>query len=111
MEADNEFECIAVLQDHSQDVKMVAWHPSYDVRLILLEFSFIHQPISIFLALSSVIFWEQVLASCSYDDTIKIWKDDDDDWQCTATLTGHESTVWSIAFSPIGDMIGEKDLL
>ena len=44
----------------------------------------------------------QVLASCSYDDTIRLWKEDDDDWQCVTTLTGHTSTVWSIAFSPNG---------
>src|SRR5262249_25080500 len=37
---DDEFECLAVLQDHTQDVKSVSWHPS-----------------------------EPILASCSYDDT------------------------------------------
>ena len=28
----------------------------------------------------------QILASCSYDDTIKLYKEDDDDWTCYATL-------------------------
>ena len=39
----NEFECVSVLQGHSQDVKMVLWHPTLDV-----------------------------LFSCSYDNTVKV---------------------------------------
>jgi cytosolic iron-sulfur protein assembly protein CIAO1 len=31
MEADDDFECVAVLQEHSQDVKTVVWHPHEDV--------------------------------------------------------------------------------
>ena len=27
---DDDFECVAVLHGHSQDVKMVAWHPRFD---------------------------------------------------------------------------------
>lgn len=63
MESDGEFECIAVLHGHSQDVKNVKWHPT-----------------------------KEILFSCSYDDTIKIWQDDEDDWYCSHTLTGHTST-------------------
>ena len=48
----------------------------------------------------------QILASCSYDDTIRVWVDDpQDDWDCVAILRGHTSTVWSIAFSPDGNYI------
>jgi len=48
----------------------------------------------------------QILASCSYDDTIRIWIDDPhDDWDCVAILRGHTSTVWSICFSPDGNYI------
>lgn len=39
----NEFECVSVLQGHTQDVKMVQWHPTMNV-----------------------------LFSCSYDNTIKV---------------------------------------
>ena len=39
----NEFECIQVLQGHTQDVKMVQWHPTMDI-----------------------------LFSCSYDNTVKV---------------------------------------
>ena len=28
---DDEFECVAVLHGHTQDVKMVAWHPQHSV--------------------------------------------------------------------------------
>jgi WD40 repeat protein len=44
----------------------------------------------------------QTLASCSYDDSIKFWVQSDDDWVCVSTLTGHESTVWCLDFTPDG---------
>ena len=45
----------------------------------------------------------QILASASYDDTIKLYIDDpQEDWFCFQTLTGHDSTVWTLAFSPDG---------
>lgn len=66
------------MQEHSQDVKMVAWHPH-----------------------------KEVLASASYDDTIKIWREDDDDWYCSDTLQGHTSTVWALDFDASGDHIGK----
>ena len=45
--------------------------------------------------------YDQILASASYDDTIKLYIDDpSDDWFSFATLTGHASTVWSLAWSP-----------
>lgn len=69
-EDEEAFEVAAVLHGHSQDVKGVAWHPSRDL-----------------------------LYSCSYDDTIKVWAEAEDDWECTDTLTGHASTVWALAFS------------
>lgn len=39
----NEFECVSVLQGHSQDVKMVKWHPT-----------------------------EDILFSCCYDNSVKV---------------------------------------
>lgn len=48
----------------------------------------------------------QILASASYDDTIKLYKDDpSDDWYCSATLTGHASTVWATAWAPSGNYL------
>lgn len=42
------------------------------------------------------------MASCSYDDSIKLWVQEDDDWECVSTLNGHESTVWWIEFTKDG---------
>lgn len=47
------------LHSGAQDVKMVAWRPD-----------------------------GELLASASYDDTIKLWKDVGDEWECTQTLSG-----------------------
>ena len=74
---DSDFECMGVLMDHTQDVKCVAWHPT-----------------------------EEILASASYDDSIKLYIDDpSDDWFCFTTLTGHTSTVWSVCFAPSGNYL------
>jgi WD40 repeat protein len=70
---DDNFETVAVLQDHTQDVKCVAWHPE-----------------------------EVLLASGSYDNNIMLYKEDIDDWVCVKVLEGHESTVWSLEFEPLG---------
>ena len=63
-----------------QDVKMVAWHPT-----------------------------GEVLISCSYDDSIKVWVDCDGEWECAQTLAGpglgHSSTVWGIAFNKDGSQM------
>jgi WD40 repeat protein len=63
---------------------------------------------------SARVFYEhQILASCSYDDTIRIWIDDPQgDWDCVAILRGHTSTVWSVSFSPDGNYIasGSDDM-
>lgn len=54
-----EFECLSVLQGHSQDVKNICWHP-----------------------------YRQQLLSASYDDLVKVWAADGDDWYCADTLAG-----------------------
>ena len=47
----------------------------------------------------------QFLSSASYDDTIKFWVQEDDDWISIATLKGHESTVWDLAFTKDGGFL------
>ncbi|WFD29754.1 Cytosolic iron-sulfur protein assembly protein [Malassezia sp. CBS 17886] len=85
VQPDSEFECLSVLMEHSQDVKTVAWHPHEEARRG-------RGPAD-----------SQLLASASYDDTIKLYVDDpSEDWFCYSTLRGHTSTVWSLSFSPCG---------
>ena len=57
------------MQEHEGDVKCVAWHPE-----------------------------EELLASASYDDDVRLWREDVDDWGCCGVLRGHESTVWCVAW-------------
>ncbi|KAF4676721.1 cytosolic iron-sulfur protein assembly [Perkinsus chesapeaki] len=73
-----DFECVGILQGHSQDVKSVAWHPCDD----------------------------NVLFSASYDDTIRVWSRSpdggDDDWHCIQTLKGNDTTVWALSLIDAG---------
>lgn len=73
---DEDYDCASVISSHTQDVKHCTWHPS-----------------------------KEVLASCSYDDTIKLYKEDMDDWSCYATLESHESTVWKVCFNVDGSRL------
>lgn len=73
MTEDEDFECASVMSAHSQDVKHCVWNPS-----------------------------REILASCSYDDTVKLFKEEIDDWTCFATLESHESTVWRVCFDKDG---------
>lgn len=82
VESDNEFECVSVGTSHSQDVKTVVWHPS-----------------------------RELVASASYDDTVKLWlSDEDSDWFVSETLDGHESSVWDLDFNSFGDQLGPSPL-
>lgn len=70
-----EFETIAILRDHTADVKCICWRRDDGNG--------------------------EVLASGSYDDTIRLYREDGDgEWGEVATLTGHESTVWSLDWEP-----------
>lgn len=73
-------DCVAVLQEHTQDVKQVLWHP----------------------------YISDLLFSASADDTIRLWKEASDEdefnaspgeWFSYKTLTKHQSIVWSIDIS------------
>ena len=77
-DSDYEIECESVLSTHTQDVKRVVWHPT-----------------------------EDLLASSSYDDTIRIFRNDpnDGDWTCVVTLQGHEPTVWAVDFDATGNLL------
>ncbi|TNN86423.1 putative cytosolic iron-sulfur protein assembly protein ciao1 [Liparis tanakae] len=76
VDEEDEYECVTVVNSHTQDVKHIVWHPT-----------------------------QELLASASYDNNICIYKEADDDWECRATLLGHTSTVWSLAFDADGQRL------
>lgn len=81
-ETDDEWETVAVLNEHEGDVKAIAWCPETN-RSGRGRYS------------------HDVLASASYDDTVRIWREDDDgEWVCVAVLEGHGGTVWGLQWEP-----------
>ncbi|QPG93764.1 hypothetical protein C2857_002302 [Epichloe festucae Fl1] len=83
-EADDEWETIAVLNEHEGDVKAVAWCPDVPGRNALRQQ-----------------YSSDVLASASYDNTVRIWREDGDgEWVCVAVLEGHRGTVWGVEWEP-----------
>ncbi|KAI1815038.1 WD40-repeat-containing domain protein [Poronia punctata] len=86
-EADDEWETVAVLNEHEGDVKAVAWCPDNTSRSNRGRYS------------------SDVLASASYDDTVRIWREDGEgEWICVAVLEGHAGTVWGVQFEPAKDI-------
>lgn len=74
---DEALELLSVLHGHQGDVKAVVFDPSPQAT--------------------------DLLASAAYDDVVKIWVEDGDDWIERASLLGHSSTVWDCRFVPGGD--------
>lgn len=74
----SEFQCVSVCSGHSQDVKCVQFHPN-----------------------------QQQMLSCSYDNSMKVWREEADDWFCCSTITGHSSTVWDAVWTKSNDQIDE----
>ncbi|KAI0205789.1 WD repeat protein [Astrocystis sublimbata] len=82
-EGDDEWETVAVLNEHEGDVKAVAWCPDTPNRNNRGRYS------------------SDVLASASYDDTVRIWREDGEgEWVCVAVLQGHKGTVWGVQWEP-----------
>lgn len=97
-----EWETIAVLQEHSGDVKCVAWQEGVSL------------PPSQNLSAGgdagraegeerrrkNVVGQRELLATGSYDDAIRLWRDveEEGDWSCVAVLEGHAGTVWGVSW-------------
>jgi len=77
-DVDGDYSCAASLLEHTQDVKFLKFKPG------------------------SLTFF-----SASFDNSIKVWVRDEDDWVCVKTLTSHQSTVW--ALDVIGDILSSAD--
>ncbi|PHH76093.1 hypothetical protein CDD82_4141 [Ophiocordyceps australis] len=78
---DDEWETVAILNEHDGDVKAVAWCPDVPGRNTS----------------SRRHYSSDVLASASYDNTVRIWREDADaEWVGVAVLEGHAATVWGV---------------
>jgi cytosolic iron-sulfur protein assembly protein CIAO1 len=98
---DEEWETVAVLQEHTGDVKCVDWcagavmpkSKSMDVAGAGAGTEEHDEE-------TRVVGAREVLASSSYDDTIRLWRDieSEGDWSCIAVLTQHTGTVWTVKF-------------
>ena len=75
----DEFDCVSVLSGHTQDVKFVRFSTT-----------------------------DNNLYSCSYDDTIKVWYYEGDEFTNINTLRLHEGTVWGLAFKSSPDQFIEE---
>ncbi|RMD42734.1 hypothetical protein DV735_g2450, partial [Chaetothyriales sp. CBS 134920] len=118
---DGEWETVAVLQEHTGDVKCVAWCEG--ARLPSQRRIGQQQELNgdgTAMAVDGteggggkeriigsreqerIVGSREVLASGSYDDTIRLWRDveSEGDWVCIAVLEGHAGTVWSVKFEP-----------
>ncbi|GBE63059.1 WD G-beta repeat containing protein [Babesia ovata] len=76
MDGSLEFYCTAILTGHTQDVKCVCWSTN-----------------------------ALLLASSSYDETVRLWGLIRQDWVCIQTLSMFTSTVWSVSFDVDGSRL------
>lgn len=95
--AEGEYECAGILSGHQQDIKYGVWAPIFNCGAAGLDVA-------------------PHVVSCSYDGSIRVWRDADvhrqEDWHCVQSLRAHEGkTVWCAAFQTYADTISETENL
>lgn len=90
---------------HKMSNMLCGTHPKKYVLLCLLHQNYFSKCRTVIVLLCNYRVLTQLLASASYDNNICIYKEEDDDWECRATLKGHTSTVWSLCFDAAGQRI------
>lgn len=96
-----EWETVAVLSEHTGDVKCVTWlNGARTTRGELKQRLAASSGASDDLSEEIILGGRELLATGSYDDTIRLHHDDEaeGDWLTIAVLTGHEGTVWDLKF-------------
>ena len=83
-----------MLTTHSQDVKCVQWHPDVEVGASCEALTF--NVLLNYCLMQCSVACLQILASCSYDNSIKLYKEEADDWTCFATLSWFRArlSIW-----------------
>ncbi|KFM81569.1 putative cytosolic iron-sulfur protein assembly protein CIAO1, partial [Stegodyphus mimosarum] len=131
---DCDYECASVLNSHSQDVKRVLWHPVKDILVstsyddTIKFYKEDSDDWSVFCTLTghTSTVWSadfnnggNMLASCSADTTVKIWREylpgnpegvpttnHDPMWKCVCTLSGyHERPIYDISWCSVTNLL------